>query len=125
MSLKIFSLVLISVALSALAQIALKFGMASAAIQRAMDTERWIDIGHATLINPYILGGLGVYGLSVATWLLVLARVDVSVAYPFVGLGFILTMFLGALLLHEPVGALRIVGTLLVAVGVVCIAQSS
>jgi multidrug transporter EmrE-like cation transporter len=117
-------LVLISVLLSAFAQIGLKFGMASTGIQRALQSDRWLETGQAAVTNPYVVGGLALYGLSVCAWLLVLARVDVSVAYPFVGLGFIVTMLFGAFLLHEPVGALRVAGTLLVAVGVVCISRS-
>ena len=55
--------------------------------------------------------------------LLVLRRLDVTFVYPFVGLGFILTMFLGAWLLSEPVTGTRIVGTLLVVAGVALIAR--
>ena len=124
MSLRILLLVLVSVALSALAQISLKYGMASPDIQRAMQADRWLTMGYTVAASPFVVGGLALYGLSICTWLLVLARVDVSVAYPFVGLGFIITMLLGAFLLHEPVGALRVTGTLLVTVGVVCISHS-
>ena len=56
--------------------------------------------------------------------ILVLAKVDVSLAYPFVGVGFIVTMVLGWLLLQEPVGLTRITGTLLVAIGAYLVAQS-
>jgi multidrug transporter EmrE-like cation transporter len=124
MTSRLFILILISVTLSAVAQIGFKAGMASPAIQRALRMDGWVELSFAAFTNPYVVGGLILYGLSVATWLLVLARVDVSAAYPFVGLGFILTMVLAAFLLHEPVGALRVLGTLLVATGVVCIARS-
>ena len=124
MSLRVLLLILISVALSALAQIGLKFGMASAGVQRALQADRWLDMAGPVAVNPYVIGWLALYGMSVLIWLLVLARVDVSVAYPFVGLGFIITMLLSAFLLHEPVGALRVAGTFLVAVGVVCISHS-
>jgi drug/metabolite transporter (DMT)-like permease len=71
-----------------------------------------------------VVFGLALYFLGALVWLLVLARVDVTMAYPFVGLGFILTMILGAWFLSEPVSAIRIVGTLLVVAGVALISQS-
>ena len=74
--------------------------------------------------NPWVLGGLFMYGLSAALWLLVLARTDVSVAYPFVGLGFILTLAAGAFLLGEQVTMVRVLGTVLVAAGVIMVAAT-
>jgi len=55
----------------------------------------------------------------------VLNRVPVSFAYPFVGLGFILTAVLAWTLLGEGVSAGRALGTLLVALGVVLIARAA
>jgi multidrug transporter EmrE-like cation transporter len=51
-------------------------------------------------------------------WLFVLARVDVSVAYAFVALGFFLTMTLGVLLLGEALTLAKVAGILLVVFGV-------
>lgn len=50
-----------------------------------------------------------------------LARLDVSMAYPFVGLGFILTMLLVFFVLGESLSTMRIVGTLLITAGVVLV----
>jgi len=124
MNIYLLGLIVVSVACSAFAQMALKTGMSDAAVQAALAAQNWPELVWRSLINVYTVSGLGLYGLSVMMWLLVLARIDVSVAYPFVGLGFILTMVLGAVLLHEPVGLMRVVGTLLVAVGVVLISRS-
>ena len=58
-------------------------------------------------------------------WLVVLNRVAVSFAYPFVGLGFVLTAFLAWALLGEGLTAYRALGTLLVTLGVVLIARGA
>jgi len=55
----------------------------------------------------------------------VLARAPLSLAYPFVGLGFIFTMLAGALVLGEQVTPVRIAGTLLIAAGCVLVARSA
>jgi len=57
-------------------------------------------------------------------WLLVLARVPVSQAYPFVGLGFVLVMLLGWALQGDVISPARLLGTLLISVGVVLVARS-
>lgn len=124
MTIKIFSLILISVTLSALAQVMLKAGMSSVPVQEALARAAWPGAVGAVACNPRLLLGLVLYGLSVGLWLLVLAKVDVSLAYPFVGLGFILTMLFSFMFLHEAIGPARVAGTLLVTIGVMLIASS-
>ena len=46
-------------------------------------------------------------------------------AYPFVGIGFILTMLAGAWWLDESLSAARIAGTLMIAAGCVLVARSA
>ena len=125
MNIKIIILLLSSVSLSAFAQIAFKFGMSANNIQETINQKHnWFALLYQAFTQPYVLIGLACYGLGASIWLLVLARIDVSVAYPFVGLGFILTMFLGALLLGEQMGAMRVIGTILVVIGVIIVAHT-
>jgi len=123
MSVRLFLLILASVTLSALAQLALKSGTASAAPARykgGAGTEL-LAMGQ----SPLVLAGLALYGLGAVLWLFVLARAPLSLAYPFVGLGFILTMLAGTLLLGEQLTAGRIAGTLLIACGCALVARSA
>ena len=106
-------LILSSVAMSACAQLLLKIGVGGARAQ-----------GVAALLSPCVVAGLALYGLGALVWLAVLARLPLSAAYPFVGLGFILTMALGALALGEALSPLRIAGTLLIALGCLFVSQS-
>ena len=69
-----------------------------------------------------VFGGLFLYGLSAVVWLFVLARLDVSVAYPFVALGFLVTMALGCLLFGEAFTVRKVLGTLIVMLGVYLVA---
>jgi len=113
-------LIVASVALSALAQVLFKFGM-----QRVTSDGTALNVVTQIIKNPAVVGGFVAYGVSACVWLVVLKRTELSVAYPFVSLGFILTMLAGWLLFAEPVGPLRILGTLFVCVGVVIIAASA
>lgn len=123
MSWPIIGLILISVSTSALAQIILKHGMSAPAIQSAIATggmtAAWTMAG-----NWFVLFGLSLYGAGALLWLGVLARVDVSQAYPFVGLGFVLTMGFAWCLLDESLAFSRILGTFLIVAGVVLVARS-
>jgi len=124
MSFRILLLVLTSVAISAFAQIALKRGMSSPAVQQVLDRgdllQKIITVG----TTPMVITGLVLYAVGAVVWLLVLARIDVSQAYPFVGLGFVITLAFGALVLGENVNAMRLTAVGLIAAGIIVLSQS-
>lgn len=125
MNILTLTLIILSVTLSALAQITMKSGMSSEHIQRELaESNSALQIAFQVASNGYVVLGIGFYGLSAILWLLVLAKLDVSLAYPFVGLGFILTMVLSFMFLGEPISSLKVFGTLLVVAGVILVAQS-
>lgn len=122
MTARLFLLILASVSLSALAQLALKVGTTSAASGRSAGIGG--EIG-GLVQSPMILLGLCLYGVGALLWLFVLGRAPLSLAYPFVGIGFILTMLAGAWWLDESLSAARITGTLMIAAGCVLVARSA
>jgi len=121
---KVLLLVLLSVGLSAAAQIVLKLGMGGDTARQALASESLWKGYLGLLSNPAVVAGLAAYGLSALVWLRVLAELDVSKAYPFVALGIVLTMTAGALVLGEVVSPLRAIGAALVVAGVVLIGVS-
>ena len=123
MTIRLFILILVSVSLSALAQLTLKIGAQTAAM-RPNHIGPGGEIG-ALLRSPMVIGGFGLYGIGAMLWLLVLARAPLSLAYPFVGLGFILTLIAGTMYLHEDVTWVRVLGTLMIAVGCAMVAWSA
>jgi len=73
------------------------------------------------LMPPYaglVWLGLVLYGASAVLWLWVLSRLDVSLAYPLVSLGFVVTMALGIAWLGEPFSWVRVGGCTLIVLGV-------
>jgi multidrug transporter EmrE-like cation transporter len=117
-------LICASVLLSSIAQIVLKGGMSSSGVAGASGAGFGWPMVHAIATNPLVLLGLGVYFASAVVWLLVLARVDVSLAYPFVGLGFVLTMLFAWAIHGEVPTAGRIAGTLMICAGIVVLARA-
>ncbi len=119
----VYPLILLSVAISAFAQIALKAGMGSQAVQRSLASGMRLSTLFDVFFNPFVLFGLLLYFTSAAVWLLVLSKVQVSFAYPFVALGFLLTALLGRFFFHDTFSMGKIVGTLLIMAGVVVLAR--
>lgn len=116
------ALILVSVTLSAFAQIAFKLGVTTVRDGAPATSAPATLLGY--LLSPGVIAGLALYGVGTLLWLGVLSRVEVSQAYPFVGLGFVLTAVLGAVLFGDALSAPRIAGTLLVVLGIVLIAGS-
>jgi len=112
-------MILASVILSVAAQLSLKAGMG-----RLIFPETWISFETAGLVlNRFVLLGLFCYGMSMVFWLYVLTKVEVSRAYPFVGLGFVGTMIFAHYLLDEPITLHKLLGTMLVVAGIIILAR--
>lgn len=115
-----YLLILISIALGAFAQIAMKLGssqVAAGGMSLAAQLLKYFT-------NIPILSGFVLYALSAVVWIFALSRVPLSIAYPMVALSYVLVVFLSWLLFHEPVSAMRILGLALIMVGVIIIANS-
>ncbi|MEH2063567.1 MAG: SMR family transporter [Nostoc sp.] len=104
----VFSLlILITVGLNTLAQNLLKLGAGQ------------------NPLNIYLLGGICTYGLSTVFYVVVLGKLNLSVAYPVViGLTIILTMITGAVFLREKVLISQWLGAGLMLSGICAIALS-
>ena len=87
MRLATIGLVLLSVGLTSGAQIALKAGMTAPAVKTVIESGSPLRMATGLSSSPLIVFGLLSYGLSAIVWLLVLSRVPLSTAYPFIALG--------------------------------------
>ena len=74
--------------------------------------------------EPRLWAGLFLFGISSLFWLVVLSRVPLSVAYPFVGISYIFVVGFARFVLHEYVPAARWVGVAVVALGIAIIGLS-
>ena len=75
-------------------------------------------------INPWVVSGLlATLGSGVA-WMLALSRFDISYAYPWISLNFLLIALFGACLFEETFSIGKLTGTALVIAGVVIISKS-
>lgn len=115
--------ILISVLASAAGQLMLKKGMSSLGPLTLAPNELGSIVVRLTT-NPYVIIGLGIYGVATLFWLTALSRVQLSFAYPFVSLNFLVILIASWRLFDESFTFPRLVGTLVIAVGVLLIARS-
>jgi len=112
-----------SVLLNALAQILLKAGM-----KNFSNIDLKNNITQTVLsisLNPYIISGFISYGISIILWLWVLSKVDVSLAYPFQALGYIIVTILAWLVFQENINLIRIIALIFITLGLIILAFSS
>jgi multidrug transporter EmrE-like cation transporter len=117
------ALVLTGVMLNAAAQLLLKAGSRAITDVSFSLANTW-TLAARMALNPPILGGVALYVISVVFWILALSRVDVSVAYPMLSIGYIVSALAGWLLFSEAVSAARIAGIVVIIVGVWLVARS-
>ncbi|AGW94238.1 EamA family transporter [Cupriavidus sp. DF5525] len=123
MTLSTFAFIFSGVLLNAAAQLLLKAGVnAIGAI--TLDRGTLLVTALRVLTQWPVLAGLTLYVVSVGVWIVGLSRVDVSIAYPMLSLGYVVNAVAAWYLFGEMIGPLRVVGILLILAGVFLIARS-
>lgn len=124
MKLAEFGLILAGVLLNAAAQLLLKAGVRQIG-EFSFTTANVLPVGWQLATNLPIIGGLSCYVVSVVVWILALSRVEVSVAYPMLSIGYIVNAALAWWLFGEAVGPQRLLGIGVIIIGVILVARSA
>jgi multidrug transporter EmrE-like cation transporter len=120
---KYIPLILAVVTTNAMSQILLKHGM---------NTIGKFDFAGGNLLkmfpvvalNVYVIGGLAVLVFSMGLHLMALSRVDLSFAYPFLSVSYILVLLAGYFWFGEVINTSRIIGVAFICLGTFFIARS-
>ena len=120
---KNFLLILVCVILGVCGQLLLKHGMSSNP-DRVDQVREIVPRIVAAFLNPVVLLGFLAYFLSAALWLIVLTRNDLSYAYPMLSMGYIGVLVFSRIFFEEAVTPTRIVGTLVICLGVILISRT-
>lgn len=118
-----FALILTGVLLNAAAQLLLKAGT-NAIGHFEFHLENILPIGMKIAFQPFILGGLSCYVVSVVVWILALSRVQVSMAYPMLSIGYVVNAVIAYYWLGEAVSPMRLAGIGVIIVGVYIVSRS-
>jgi len=117
------ALIMTGVLLNAAAQLLLKAGT-NAVGQFEFSAQNIVPIGMRLAFEPHIAGGVACYVVSVVVWILGLSRVEVSIAYPMLSIGYVLNAVAAWYLFGESLTAQKLVGIAFIILGVFLVARS-
>jgi len=118
-----FGLLLSGVLLNAAAQLLLKAGT-NAVGRFEFSLENLLPVGMKIALEPHIAGGVACYVVSLVVWILGLSRVEVSIAYPMLSIGYVLNAAAAWYLFGESLTAQKLVGIAFIVTGVFLVARS-
>lgn len=114
----IVALLTLNLILVVVAQFLLKAGMNNVG---GFGTMPMLSFFLAAATSVKVIAGVALYALSAISWLILLSKAELSMVYPMISISYVFVLAISALFLGEQVGPLRIIGTLLIILGVVLI----
>jgi drug/metabolite transporter (DMT)-like permease len=76
------------------------------------------------LLNPYIIVSIVLTFMAGVAWMMAMTKFEISYAYPFTSLGFVLILLFSALLLGESMTWPKVVGSIFIAIGIIISSKS-
>ena len=108
--------VLCTILLTVYSQLAIKWGMLKAGTMPENSEEKiWFLVSQ--LLNPWILSSLVSAFLALIPWMVALTKLELSHAYPFMSLAFVLVLFCSHAFFNEVLTAPKIIGVLFIMIG--------
>lgn len=117
-------LILASVTMGVSGQLCLKAGMDQVGVLSASSIGTIVQTAFRVLATPLVFLGLAFYALGAVFWLMVLAKLDLSLAYPMLALTYVLIPLGAQFVLGEQVPMLRWLGVGIIFVGVMVVSQT-
>jgi multidrug transporter EmrE-like cation transporter len=115
-------MILFTVTTNAAAQIMLKQGMTLVGPVGFGGSPVQTVLGIAA--QPWVIAGLCTFVVSMASHLVVLSRVELSFAYPFLSLAYVMVAAYSFFVFGEDITALRLLGYAVICIGTIIIAMS-
>lgn len=75
-------------------------------------------------LNPWILTGFIFAFLAALCWMAAMTKFQLSYAYPFMGLNFVLVFIFSNVLFKEPVSFTKVIGLALIVLGIIVSSRS-
>lgn len=120
---KYFVFIVITVMLNAASQILMKTGIGQVG-QAEMSASKVGGLLIAAATNPFVILGLTTMTISMGTHLMSLSRFDVSFAFPFLSVAYVIVALYGHYFMGEVVSPTRILGIGTIMLGTVILARS-
>lgn len=112
-----------TIAFTVYSQLIMRWQVAGAGALPAQ-TEGRIQFIATLLLQPWVLSAIAASFLAGISWMLAMTRFELSYAFPFMGLNFVLILFASVLLFGESLSTSKILGTILVVAGIALLARN-
>ncbi|WP_462431553.1 SMR family transporter [Bacteroides nordii] len=116
-------IIVISVLLNAFAQLFIRKGMLLIG-SLTLNIQNIVSLCFKVLTNIFLLSGMTCYAISILLWMVVLSRVNVSVAYPLLSIGYIVTAIMAYFLFGETLTLQKVAGIIVICIGVWLLTQT-
>ncbi len=116
-------LILCSVIVAAAGELLLKTAMNQFTAHQPAAPESVFQSLWRLVTTPALIVGFTCYGLGAIFWLIVLSRVDLSLAYPMFALMYVIVPIAAHFFLHEQLTPGKWVGMFVVVIGVIILAR--
>ena len=116
-----FLLLSISISLAIVGQLLMKYGMMM--IGTFSINELLVKL-FPMIFQPYVFAGIMFFAVSSVFWLVVLSRIDLSLAYPLVSIAYIVCALFSSVFFGENVTLIRWIGIITICAGVFLISRS-
>lgn len=84
-----------------------------------------VDIALAMVLNPWLLTGFSMYGVSMVLLVLALRHGELSLLYPVFALTYVWVTILSVLILHESMNAFKLAGIAIIVGGIAVLGRGS
>ena len=120
--LKNLLLIVLTVMINTTGQFVIKTGVNK--IGKISITENLFGTILKALTSWIIIGGFGLYFISAILWIIILSRAELSWAFPILSLSYVITVLISPILLNESFSVQRLIGTLVICIGVYLVGRT-
>ena len=119
--LKTYSVVLLFLALRAVGNSSMAWGMKQVPERMSMNPALYLG----AMLNPFVAMGIAALVIALLTRMALFSVADLSFVLPVTAIGYVIAVFIGKLFLHETVTRQRWLGTLLIFAGAALVGSTS
>ncbi len=115
--------IVLSIVFAVASQLIIKWKMSAFDLSHMSTMGEKFLFASSMLINPYIMAAILLTLLSGLSWMIAMTKFDISYAYPYTALGFVLILLFSILLFHEPLTWYKVFGIVFIMTGIFIVSR--
>lgn len=124
LTLKIIAAVLLNDAIDGMAQVLMKKGLAAPSAGLPLSPAGIVSFVQANAGSALMWLGIFFYAFNFFLWIVILSKVDLSIAVPLSSVSYLIIPLFGVFLLGEKLGMMRAAGIAFIVAGIWCLSRS-